>query len=147
MTDGGEFSLPFGFYSAWGCIMNIHFEYGSKEKAPLGELIEACDAALALIHERTQLFKLLRAYSVCEEPNDVFNSTLERLQHLEQVSDQIQFALRDAMSVRDCAGGMKSVQKNQSRLSSETERPQHARAFSSEVETGSRQENASNQRI
>jgi hypothetical protein len=115
MTDGVEFSLPLGFYSAWGCIMNIHFEYGSKEKAPLGELIEACEVALALIHERTQLFKLLRAYSICEEPNDVFNSTLERLQHLEQVSDQIQFALRDAMSARDCAGGMKSVQKNQGR--------------------------------
>jgi hypothetical protein len=114
MTDGGEFSLPLGFYSAWGCIMNIHFEYGSKEKAALGELIEACDVALALIDERTQLFKLLRAYSVCEEPSDVFNSTLERLQHLEQVSDQIQSALRDAMSVRDCAGGM-TVRKNQGR--------------------------------
>ena len=94
--------------------MNIHFEYGSKEKASLGDLIEACDVALALIDERTQLLKLLRAYSVCEEPNDVFNSTLERLQHLEQVSDQIQFALRDAMSVRDCAGGM-TVRKNQGR--------------------------------
>ena len=94
--------------------MNIDFEYDPKEKAPLGELIEVCDVALALIHERTQLFKLIRAYSVCEECKDVFNSTLERLQHLEQVSDQIQFALRDAMSVRDCAGGM-TVRKNQGR--------------------------------
>ena len=92
--------------------MNIDFERGLKEKASLGELVEVCDVALSFIHERTQLFKLLRAYSVCEEPNDVFNSTLERLQHLEQVSDQIQFALRDAMSVRDCAGGM-TVRKNQ----------------------------------
>src|SRR3984893_4361278 len=114
MTDGVEFSLPLGFYSAWGCIMNIHFEYGSKEKAPLGDLIEACDVALALIDERTQLFKLLRAYSVCEEPNYFFKSPLQRLQLLEQVSDQIQFALRDAMSVRDRAGGM-TVRKNQGR--------------------------------
>ncbi len=39
--------------------MNIHFEYGRKEKAPLGELVEVCDVALALIHERAELFKLL----------------------------------------------------------------------------------------
>ena len=95
--------------------MNIHFEYGSEEKAPLGELIEVCDVALSFIHERTQLFKLLRAYSVCEERNDVFNSTLERLQDLERVSDQIQLALRDVMSVRDGAGGIKPVRKNQGR--------------------------------
>ena len=67
--------------------MNIDCEHGPKEKASLGELVEVCDVALSFIHERTQLFKLLRAYSVCEERNDVFNSTLERLQHLERVSE------------------------------------------------------------
>ncbi len=46
--------------------MNIHFEYGRKEKAPLGELVEVCDVALALIHERAELFKLLRANAVSE---------------------------------------------------------------------------------
>jgi hypothetical protein len=95
--------------------MNIHSEYGLKEKAPLGELVEVCDVALSFIHDRTQLFKLLRAYSVCEERNDVFNSTLKRLQYLERVSHQIQLALRDAMSVKDCAGGIKHVRKNQGR--------------------------------
>jgi hypothetical protein len=67
-----------------------------EREASLGKLIEVCDVALALIRERTQLFNLLRAYSVCEEVHNPFNSSLERLQHLEQVSDQIQFALRDA---------------------------------------------------
>jgi hypothetical protein len=94
--------------------MNIDFERGLKGKASLGELVEACDIALFFIHERTQLFKLLRAYSVCEEFNDIFNSSLERLQGLERVSDQIQLALRDVMSVKDGAGG-KPVRKNQGR--------------------------------
>ena len=94
--------------------MNIDFERGLKGKASLGELVEACDIALFFIHERTQLFKLLRAYSVCEEFNDIFNSSLERLQDLERVSDQIQLALRDVMSVKDGAGG-KPVRKNQGR--------------------------------
>jgi hypothetical protein len=67
-----------------------------EREASLGKQIEVCDVALALIRERTQLFNLLRTYSVCEEVNDPFNSSLERLQHLEQISDQIQFALRDA---------------------------------------------------
>ena len=95
--------------------MNIHFEYGRKEKAPLRELVEVCDVALALIHERAELFKLLRANAVSEERDNVFNSTLERLQHLERVSDQIQLALHGAMSVRDCAGGIKPVRKSQGR--------------------------------
>jgi hypothetical protein len=95
--------------------MNNHFEYGPKEKAPLGERVEVCDIALSLVHERTQLFKLLRAYSVCEELNEVFDSTLERLQDLERVSDQIQLALRDVMSVKDGAGAIKPVRKNQGR--------------------------------
>ncbi len=95
--------------------MNVHFEYGPKEKALLRERVEVCDVALSFIHERTQLFKLLRAYSVCEDFNDIFNSSLERLQDLERVSDQIQLALRDVMSVKDGAGGIKAVRKNQGR--------------------------------
>src|SRR5260370_25747328 len=95
--------------------MNIHVEYGRKEKAPLGELVEVCDVALALIHERAELFKLLRANAVSEERDNVFNSTLERLQHLERVSDQIQLALHDAMSVNDCAGGIKPARINPGR--------------------------------
>jgi hypothetical protein len=95
--------------------MNIDFERGLKEKASLGELVEVCDVALSFIHERTQLFKLLRAYSVCEEFNDIFNSSLERLQDLDRVSDQIQLALRDVMSVKDGAGGIKPIRKNQGR--------------------------------
>ena len=67
-----------------------------EREASLGKQIEVCDVALALIRERTQLFNTLRAYSVCEEVNNPFNSSLERLQRLEQVSDQVQFALRDA---------------------------------------------------
>jgi hypothetical protein len=37
------------------------------------------------------------------------------LQHLERVSDQIQLALHDAMSVKDCASGIKPVRKSQGR--------------------------------
>ena len=79
-----------------------------EREASLGKQIEVCDVALALIRERTQLFNTLRAYSVCEEVNNPFNSSLERLQHLEQVSDQVQFALRDA--------GVKSPAPNATRF-------------------------------
>jgi hypothetical protein len=108
--------------------MNMHCEHGPKEKASLGELVEVCDVALSFIQERTQLFKLLRAYSVCEDPNDIFNSTLERLQRLERVSDQIRLALRDVMSVKDGAGGIKPVLKNQGRAFIPDGAPQYARS-------------------
>ena len=111
--------------------MNIHFENLSNEearlgeliKAPVGESIDVCDVALAFIHERTQLLKLLRAHSACEEPNDVFNSIRERLERLEQVSEHIQFALHDVMFAGDRLGEMKSARKNQGRAYSREAAP------------------------
>jgi len=102
--------------------MNMHCEHGPKEKASLGELVEVCDVALSFIHERTQLFKLLRAYSVCEEFNDIFNSSLDRLQSLERVSDQIQLALRDVMSVKMVQAEINPFVKIKAGLSSLTVR-------------------------
>jgi hypothetical protein len=99
MTDGVEFSYRLIFKR--GYIMNIHFEYGPKEKARLGELVEMCDVALALIHERTQLLKLLRTYSVCEERNNIFNAALKRLKNLERVSDQVRLAFCNPVGVED----------------------------------------------
>ena len=106
--------------------MNMHCEHGPKEKASLGELVEVCDVALSFIQERTQLFKLLRAYSVCEDPNDIFNSTLDRLQRLERVSDQIQLALRDVMSVKMVQAEINPFVKIKAGLSSLTVSPQYA---------------------
>ena len=42
------------------------------------KIIELCDVALALIYERGELLKLLRADAVSEERDDVFNATLAR---------------------------------------------------------------------
>ncbi len=106
--------------------MNIDLERGLKEKASLVELVEVCDVALSFIHERTQLFKLLRAYSVCEEFNDIFNSSLDRLQSLERVSDQIQLALRDVMSVKMVQAEINPFVKIKAGLSSLTVSPQYA---------------------
>ena len=89
--------------------MNIHFEYGRKEKAPLGELVEVCDVALALIHERGELLKLLRADAVSEERDDVFNATLKRLKDLKRVSHQVQLAFRNSMGVEDGRGRVEAV--------------------------------------
>jgi hypothetical protein len=49
----------------------------SKETACLGELLNACNLALALIHE-SQLFDLLRDTPVDEERNDTVDTALER---------------------------------------------------------------------
>jgi hypothetical protein len=95
MTDSVKLSLPLGFYSAWRFIMNMHFEYSPKEKAPLGQLVEMCDVALALIHERGQLLKLLRANPAGKDRNNIFTGTLKRLKNLERVSHQVQLAFRN----------------------------------------------------
>jgi hypothetical protein len=76
----------------------------SKETASLGELLDVCNVALALIHERGQLFKLLKETPVGEERNDTVNTALKSLQHLERVSNQIEFALCDVMGIKDGAG-------------------------------------------
>jgi len=88
--------------------MNVHFE---KEKAPLRELIELCDVALALIHERRQLLKLLRADAVGKEGHDIFNATFKRLKNLERVSHQIQLAFRNPVGVEDSRGGVEADRK------------------------------------
>ena|ERR1700687_840673 len=95
--------------------MNMHFEYGNKEKAPLEELVELCDVALALIHERGQLLKLLRENSVSEECDHIFNATLKRLKNLERVSHEVQLAFRDAMGVEDSRGRIEAVGKEKRR--------------------------------
>jgi hypothetical protein len=77
----------------------------SKEKVPLGELLDVCDVALALIQERGQIFKLLRADAGSGERNDVFDAAVKRLKVLEEISDQIRLAFRDAMMER---GGMEA---------------------------------------
>ena len=90
--------------------MNIHFEYGPKEeKAPLGELVELCDVALALIHERGHLLKLLRANAVSKECDHIFNATLKRLKNLESVSLQVQLALHNPVGVEDGRGGIEAI--------------------------------------
>lgn len=88
--------------------MNVHFE---KEKAPLREPIELCDVALALIHERRQLLKLLRADAVGKEGHDLFSATFKRLKSLERVSHQIQLAFRNPVGVEDDRGGVEAVRK------------------------------------
>jgi hypothetical protein len=77
--------------------MAIHSALLSKEKAPLGELIDVYNVALSLIQERGQIFKLLRADAASEERNDVFDAAVKRLKDLEGISDQVHLAFRDAM--------------------------------------------------
>ena len=86
--------------------MNVHFE---KEKAPLRELVEVCDVALALIHERGHLLKLLRANAVSKECDHIFNATLKRLKNLESVSLQVQLALHNPVGVEDGRGGIEAI--------------------------------------
>jgi hypothetical protein len=69
----------------------------SKQKVPIGELVDVCNVALALIQERGQIFRLLRADDGSEEPNEVFDAAVKRLKDLEEISDQIRLAFRDAM--------------------------------------------------
>jgi hypothetical protein len=85
--------------------MNIHFKYDPKEKAPLGELVKLCDVALALVHERGQLLKLLRENPVSEECDHIFNATLKRLKNLERVSHEVQLAFHNPVGVEDGRGG------------------------------------------
>jgi hypothetical protein len=113
MTDSVEFSYLLILIR--GYIMNIHFEYCPDEKAPLGELVEMCDVALALIHERAQLFKLLRTYSACEERNNIFNATLKRLKDLERISQQVESAFCNPVVVRDGRGGVEAVPEEKPR--------------------------------
>jgi hypothetical protein len=77
--------------------MTIHAVLLSKEEAPLGELIDVCNVALALIQERGQIVKSLRADAASEERNDVFDAAVKRLKELEGISIQVHLAIRDAM--------------------------------------------------
>jgi len=80
-----------------------------RKKPSEAGLIGLCDVALALIHERVELLKLLRADAVSEERDDAFNATLKRLKDLERVSHQVQLALRNPMGVADSTGGIEAV--------------------------------------
>lgn len=92
--------------------MNKLFEYAPKERAPLGELVKMCDVALALVQERRELFKFLRMNAVSAERSEIFHAALKRLQDLEQISDQLQLAFRDAVS-GDSADGIEHVWEKQ----------------------------------
>ena len=83
----------------------------TKKKPAEAGLVELYDVALALVHKRGQLFKLLRANAVCEEGNDVFDATLKRLQYLERVSNEVQLALRDLVGIEDGTGGVEAIGK------------------------------------
>jgi hypothetical protein len=72
-------------------------------------LIELCDVALTLIHERQELLKLLRADAVSEERDDVFNATLKRLKDLGRISHQLQLAFRNSMGIEDGRGRVEAV--------------------------------------
>ena len=89
----------------------MHTHFVAKEKAPLRELMELCDVALSLVHERGQLLKLLRTNSISEERNNIFNAALKRLQYLERVSHEVQLAFRDAMGVEDSGCGVEAVRE------------------------------------
>ncbi|MDB5605203.1 MAG: hypothetical protein JWP25_2103 [Bradyrhizobium sp.] len=86
-----------------------------KEKAPLRELVELCDVALSLIHERGKLLKLLRANPIGEEPNNVFYAALKRLQYLERISHEVQLAFRNPVSVKDSGGWVEAVREKKLR--------------------------------
>jgi hypothetical protein len=94
--------------------MSVHFEYRPNEKAPLGERVALCDVALALIHQRRQLLKLLRENPGSEKSNNIVNATLKRLKDLEQVSRQIQLAFRDPVGNKDGGGAVEGVGEDES---------------------------------
>jgi hypothetical protein len=94
--------------------MSIHFEYGPNEKAPLRERVALCDVALALIHERRQLLKLLRESPRSENSNNEVNTTLKRLKDLEQVWYQIRLAFRDPVGNQVGRGTVESVREDES---------------------------------
>ena len=85
--------------------MDMHFEYGRKEKAHLRDRIQLCDAALALIDEQRQLLKLLRANPVSEYGNKAFNAPLKRLMDLERVSHDVGLAFRGRVAIEHGRGG------------------------------------------
>jgi hypothetical protein len=101
-------------------VMAIQSTLLLKDTASLGELLNVCNVALALIHERGQLFKLLRETPIGEERNDTVNTALKKLQHLERVSSQIEFALCDVMGIKDGAGKIGTMAKNSAGLSFST---------------------------
>ena len=67
----------------------------------------------------------MRADAVSEERDHILNATVERLQHLERISHQVQLAFRNPMSIEDSAGGIEAIR----------ERPQYV-FVSREVEGG-----------
>jgi hypothetical protein len=105
-----------------GFIMNIHFKRDSRENALLSDSIESCNAALALINERTGLFTLLRAYSISEESSDAFNSIIDRLRHLELISHQIQLSFREVAALNDGPPRVNSVRQHRGRAYAMNER-------------------------
>jgi hypothetical protein len=101
-------------------VMAIQSTLLLKDTASLGELLNVFNVALALIHERGQLFKLLRETPIGEERNDTVNTALKKLQHLERVSNQIEFALCDVMGIKDGAGKIGIMAKTSAGLSFST---------------------------
>jgi hypothetical protein len=92
-------------------VMAIQSALLSKETVSLGEVLCVFNVALALIHERGQLFKLL---------NDTIDTALKRLQDLQRVSNQIAFALCDVMGIKDAAGRIETMAKISTGLSFST---------------------------
>jgi hypothetical protein len=97
-------------------VMAVQSAFSSKETACVGDLLNVCDGALALIHERCRLFEVLRATPIGEEREDTLNAALEKLHHLERVSNQIEVALCDVMRLADSAGGIGARGKRSAEL-------------------------------
>jgi hypothetical protein len=95
--------------------VHMHIYFVAKEKAPLRELIEMCDVALSLVHERGKLLKLLRTNTARDERDDIFNSRLERLKDLERISHQVQLAFRNRVSIEYGRGGIEAVREKKLR--------------------------------
>jgi hypothetical protein len=59
--------------------------------------------------------KLLRANPIGEEPNNIFNAALKRLQYRERIWHEVQLALGNPVSVKDGGGWVKAVREKKLR--------------------------------
>ena len=82
-----------------------------KKKPAEAASIELYTVALALVHERGELLKLLRDNAVLKESDAIFNAALKRLQDLEEVSHEVQLALCNVVSVKNVGGEIKTIGK------------------------------------
>jgi len=101
-----------------GVNYDVHFE---KEKSSLRELIELCDVALALIHERRQLLKLLRQMPSVRKAT-TFQCHFQTPEEPGAGLAPIQLAFRNPVGVEDDRGGVEAVRKESAGLSSFTVR-------------------------